>query len=424
MQLRHKTKRSWTNPRRARALPFLGKGDDVTSREPIPDMWEHGFVTIAKIFGRTWSYLATYILGYWQELTLSKRTAIDGERSTVPPAGRRDSGDREWGFGHVPPLVTLIAAVGPLTGWVPWNTNWLFDGILFAAASMSALTWILLFVKGRFHLLASVALAVVATLTFLFAVFAVEGVADNIYVALLCLSSTCIWVLQYRIHDGRVRLRIRLGSHLAYYFVLLWANTLLLILLALFSVDVVTQSILQAKPVTPFIADILNEPELAIGTTTQYETTGAPDQVSDRSLDAPSLSNEQRHSLKWVYAAFLLLGWLVQLPLGMALPYYYIYIMQRVNQDLRVALIERWHLLSMRYHSNHRVGDSVYRLYQDSAQVTAVIGEIIRALQVIITYGTGLTFSFCDGPDSQSAGTDGYFGRSCMGLLVFASHAK
>lgn len=361
-------------------------------------MWEHGFVTIAKIFARTWPYLATYILGYWRELTLSKRTAIDGEQSTVPPVGRRDSGDREWGFGHVPPLVTLIAAIGPLTGWVPWNTNWLFDGILFAAACMSALTWVLLFAKGRFHLLASVALAAVATLTFLFAVFAVEGVADNIYVALVCLASTCIWVLQYRIHDGRVRLRIRLGSHLAYYFVLLWANTLLLILLALFSVDVVTQSILQAKPVTPFIADILNEPELAIGTTTQNETTDAPDQISDSSLDSPSLSNEQRHSLKWVYAAFLLLGWLVQLPLGMALPYYYIYIMQRVNQDLRVALIERWHLLSMRYHSNHRVGDSVYRLYQDSAQVTAVIGEIIRALQVIITYGTGLTFLFAMDP--------------------------
>ena len=72
--------------------------------------------------------------------------------------------------------------------------------------------------------------------------------------------------------------------------------------------------------------------------------------------------------------------------------------MQRVNQDLRVALLDRWHKLSLRYHSNHRVGDSVYRLYQDSSQVTAVIGEITQALQVLITYFTGIIFLFALDP--------------------------
>ena len=94
---------------------------------------------------------------------------------------------------------------------------------------------------------------------------------------------------------------------------------------------------------------------------------------------------------------FLVLGWLAQLPLGFA-HHYYIYIMQRVNQDLRVALVGRWHQLSLRYHSNHRVGDSVYRIYQDSSQVTAVIGEITQALQVLITYFTGIIFLFALDP--------------------------
>ena len=51
--------------------------------------------------------------------------------------------------------------------------------------------------------------------------------------------------------------------------------------------------------------------------------------------------------------------------------------MQRINQDLRLALVERWHQLSLSYHSDHRTGDSIYRIYQDSAQVTAVIGQLV-----------------------------------------------
>ncbi len=257
---------------------------------------------------------------------------------------------------------------------------------------MAVLSWSLLFLRKRLYLLASIALVAIGAVSSLFAVFVVDGVVDNLCVALVCAASTCIWVLQYRFKDGKLRIRVRIGSHLVYYFVLLWASLLLLILLAFFSVDVVSQSILQAKPVTPFIADLINEPELAGSNRDGNELARLDGEAQEPIIETESLTTEQRHSLKWVYALFLMIGWIVQLPLSMALPYYYIYIMQRVNQDLRLALHERWHLLSLRYHSNHRVGDSVYRIYQDSAQVTAVIGEITRALQVIITYGTGLMF--------------------------------
>ena len=262
---------------------------------------------------------------------------------------------------------------------------------------MAVLSWCLLIAKKKVYAVLSTSLFIIGAVSFLFAVFVVEGLLDNVYIAIMCAVSAGIWLFQYQFQAGRLRFRIRLGSHLIYYFVGVWASTLLLILISLFSVDVVSQSILQAKPLTPFIADLIADPELAGTPIEGSKPVDSPNQDS-ANIELNPLSSEQRHSLKSVYAVFLVLGWLAQLPLGFALPYYYIYIMQRVNQDLRVALVGRWHQLSLRYHSNHRVGDSVYRIYQDSSQVTAVIGEITQALQVLITYFTGIIFLFALDP--------------------------
>ena len=148
---------------------------------------------------------------------------------------------------------------------------------------------------------------------------------------------------------------------------------------------------MQAKPLTTFVADFVGQPELAASNSVEGPSNSA-------NVELQQLSDEQRHSLKWVYAVFLVIGWLAQIPAALILPYYYIFIMQGVNQGLRLALLQRWHRLSLRYHSSHRVGDSVYRIYQDSAQVTAVVGEITQGLQVIITYFTGVLFLFALDP--------------------------
>ena len=139
------------------------------------------------------------------------------------------------------------------------------------------------------------------------------------------------------------------------------------------------------------MADFVGQPELAASNSIEGNSNSA-------NVELQQLSDEQRHSLKWVYAVFLVIGWLAQIPAALILPYYYIFIMQGVNQGLRLALLQRWHRLSLRYHSSHRVGDSVYRIYQDSAQVTAVVGEITQGLQVIITYFTGVLFLFALDP--------------------------
>jgi ABC-type multidrug transport system fused ATPase/permease subunit len=64
---------------------------------------------------------------------------------------------------------------------------------------------------------------------------------------------------------------------------------------------------------------------------------------------------------------------LVVTPVVMALYYYQVWILQRVNQHLRVSLLERLQALSLRFHAESRVGDAIYRMVQDSAMVTQLI---------------------------------------------------
>jgi ABC-type multidrug transport system fused ATPase/permease subunit len=69
----------------------------------------------------------------------------------------------------------------------------------------------------------------------------------------------------------------------------------------------------------------------------------------------------------------------VALPLFLALYYYQVWIFQRVNQALRVELLDRLQALSLRFHSEARVGDAIYRLTQDSAMVTQLVDVLLLA---------------------------------------------
>ena len=378
----------------APALPFLGAGG-AAEREDALD--ERGFVAIVRILIRTWPYLLPYVTGYWRELPRRAPAAALGERE----GAEAEAG--EWSFRHVPPLATLLVALGPLTGLLPVGAGWPSDLLVAATVGMAGLSWLLLFATGRAYLAASAVMALLGTGAFLFAVFAVEGVWDNVSVGAVAVGCAGIWVLQYRMEGGRPRFRIRLGSHLVYYFALVWASSLLTLVIALFSVDLISQSILQAKPLTPFLADFIGQPELA--------GTEALPAVEGANVELAPLTAEQRVGLTWVYAVFMVFSWLALIPSMMFLPYYYIFIMQRVNQDFRSALLERWHRLSLRYHSDHRVGDSVYRLYQDSAQVTAVVGTGVQTAQVIGTYLIGVVFL---------AGLDPLLGAMALTIAVLA----
>ncbi len=401
------------NLKQTRAIPFWGNGEDAgTSKmKAAPD--QRGFTDILKIFVRTWPYLIPQIVGYWREIPRRTAVDLDGQTNSVknPTPKNHESVGEAWSFRHVPPFVTLLTALGAFFWLAPPGTDRLHDLLLAATVFMTLLVWMLLFVKGRVYLLVSLALGLVGTIALLFAVFAVDGLADNLHVGLVSMGCVCIWVLQYRFAEGKLQLRVRLGSHLGYYFVLLWTSTLLTMVIALFSVDLISQSILQAKPLTPFLADFISQPELAGETGANPDSSETAVSGSKPNVDLSSLTEDQRHGLKWVYAVFTIFAWIAQIPAMMLLPYYYIFIMQRVNQDLRMALLERWHRLSLRYHNDHRVGDSVYRIYQDSAQVTAVIGTVTQVLQLLITYITGIVFL---------AALDPILGTMTLSIVVLA----
>ena len=342
---------------------------------------DRGFVAILKIFARTWPYLLPHAVGYWREFPRQPARATS---EAGPDAG--------WNSRYVPPLVAALWILGPLLGLAPVGRDWQTALLLGATVAMPALCGALLVAKGRWYGRASAALALLGTAAFLHATFFIDGIADNVHVVVVSAGCVCTWVFQYRIEAGRLRFRIRVGSHLLYYFALLWASTLLTMAIALFSVDLVSQSILQAQPLTPFLADFIGQPELAREAEPGAQAANADAMTGEPNIDLAPLTAAERQGLAWVYAAFMIFAWLAQIPAMMFLPYYYILIMQRVNQDLRQALLTRWHRLSLRYHSGHRVGDSVYRLYQDSAQVTAVIGAVVQALHLLVAYGTGVVF--------------------------------
>jgi subfamily B ATP-binding cassette protein MsbA len=73
---------------------------------------------------------------------------------------------------------------------------------------------------------------------------------------------------------------------------------------------------------------------------------------------------------------------------GMACFYYGVWILQRVNQSLRMRMVDQLQALSLRYHDESRVGDALYRTYQDSAMVTQVIQAYLLAPITQLTQNT------------------------------------
>jgi ABC-type multidrug transport system fused ATPase/permease subunit len=85
--------------------------------------------------------------------------------------------------------------------------------------------------------------------------------------------------------------------------------------------------------------------------------------------------------------------------LFLALAYYQLWILQRINQQLRVEMMARLQALSLRFHSDSRVGDAVYRLYQDSGMVTQLIQFLfLIPLRAALEFAVALWFVFWMSP--------------------------
>ena len=112
---------------------------------------------------------------------------------------------------------------------------------------------------------------------------------------------------------------------------------------------------------------------------------------------APEIRRELIVQLMWITGILAV----CLTPVFLGLLYYGMWILQRVNQVLRVELLDRLQSLSLRFHAENQVGDALYRIYQDSSMVTQLInvlfitplmafGRFLFTLAVVGAYDPGL----------------------------------
>ena len=138
------------------------------------------------------------------------------------------------------------------------------------------------------------------------------------------------------------------------------ASGLLLLGLAAFLVLVpaLWNGVLQGKPLSPVASRVLG---LSLDAAVKVESL------------PPELRREAASRLTWILGGFAV----GMAAASMALTYYGVWILQRLNQSLRMQLVDRLQALSLRFHDQSRVGDAIYRTYQDSAMVTQVVQAFV-----------------------------------------------
>jgi ABC-type multidrug transport system fused ATPase/permease subunit len=78
--------------------------------------------------------------------------------------------------------------------------------------------------------------------------------------------------------------------------------------------------------------------------------------------------------------------------------YYRVWILQNINQNLRIRLMGQLQGLSLKFHAEAKTGDSIYRLFQDSAMVTQILSALVvepflAAVRFFIGVGIVAAFS-------------------------------
>ena len=90
-------------------------------------------------------------------------------------------------------------------------------------------------------------------------------------------------------------------------------------------------------------------------------------------VQVKNLSDEARRTVLRHLVVSVTLFSLLLTPVGVGLAYWRVWILQRINHLMRLEIVDRLQTLSLRFHSDQRVGDSIYRMFQDSSMVTQLI---------------------------------------------------
>jgi ATP-binding cassette, subfamily B, bacterial len=165
-------------------------------------------------------------------------------------------------------------------------------------------------------------------------------------------------VLNREIFVRCLRLLYPVRWHVVALLVMFAVWSLVLLLPTLMFFDIFWTRVMQGQPLTEAGAHFLGLD---------------PTTVADPVLFTPEL----RKSIARRAIAVAIGVMLVSTPIFLTLWYYQVWILQRTNHLLRLALVDRLQTLSLRFHADSRVGDAIYRVYQDSAMVTQLIEVMI-----------------------------------------------
>ncbi|NKB98972.1 MAG: ATP-binding cassette domain-containing protein [Pseudomonadales bacterium] len=93
-------------------------------------------------------------------------------------------------------------------------------------------------------------------------------------------------------------------------------------------------------------------------------------------VEVEELSADARRQLPWLAVWSTVPLVVLVIITGMLLYQYSVWIFQRINQLMRVRLIDQLQMQSLAFHAQAQTGDAIYRIYQDSAMVTSIIRSI------------------------------------------------
>lgn len=127
-------------------------------------------------------------------------------------------------------------------------------------------------------------------------------------------------MIQFRLRNARIEARFRISAHLVYYYAIDFIRRFINLAIGLVLVDLLNQTIFLAEPLMPWLAELWGRPELARGT-------------------ADVLTIEQRIDIVWLHMQIEFVLWILLLPFDIFVPWYNVWIMQRINQNLRLALV-------------------------------------------------------------------------------------
>ena len=347
----------------ADAVPFYGEGDAIpANRDLSAEDDASGFLAVIHLFMRSWPYIAPQVLGRWW----------------LPGQGSEDRvaellGGRGFSFAYMPFVVTLLAIVVPYTGLITLNEGYPFNLLHTLVAIIVVSAWPLPFFEGRVQVISLLSLLTAALLANMVSVVLIEDEGYNIYTGLVTVVCLLGWFVQIGYNAQGLKYRVRVGTHLIYYPALQLIKGLGFMLVTLLVAEIINQSVLQNEPLMPGLSAMIGYTEMS------REVT-------------ETLTEADRMELRWVPVQVEFLWFLILIPLEVFMLWYVVWIFQRVNHDLRLALVDRWHRLSLRHHVDHRVGDSIWRIQADSETVISVVKATLELLVLLANVIGGLAF--------------------------------